>query len=166
MPRYLLKTNGKTSGPHSLAALEQMSSVRAFDESALLTPEGAEEWKPVRDLPELQAVLFPPRKAIPFKEKSFETVAQENNEPISVDKILHANLVAEAKNAPPFNPVVRFPNRRRRDFLTAVILCDLLAAGVAWYLPHSQIVSVSVLSFVAITNLGLYWLFYQIMDRY
>ena len=166
MPRYLLQISGKTSGPHSLAALQEMASVRAFDESTLIAPENTDDWKPVRDIPELHVVLFPPRKTISFKDKVFESTPQESDEPVSVHEILNANLVAEAKNGPLFKPGVKYIDRRRRDFLFTVILCDLVGGAIAWYAPLSHDLMVILLTFFGILNLGLYWLFYQIMDRY
>jgi len=165
MSRYLLKIADKISGPHSIAALQEMASVRAFDESALLAPEGTEDWKAVRDIPGLPDLLFPPRKTISFKAKSFESLPQETKEPVTVHEILHANLEAEAKSGP-LRPMVKYPNRRRRDFLTCVILCDLAGGAIYRYLPLSHDATVILVTAFAILNLGLYWLFYQIMDRY
>jgi hypothetical protein len=165
MPLYLLKIADKISGPHSITALQEMASVRAFDEAALLALENTEDWKAVRDIPELQGVLFPPRKTISFKATVFESLPQESTEPVTVHEILHANLVSEAKNEP-LRPMVKYPNRRRRDFLTCVILCDLVGGAIYRYMPLSHDITVILITFFAILNLGLYWLFYQIMDRY
>jgi len=166
MPRYLIKIGEETTGPYSVAALQEMASVRAFAESTLITAELSEDWKPVRDIPELQALLFPPRKTLTFKDKAFESLPQETREPVSVHEILHANLVAEAKNAPPFLPRVKHRNRRRSDFLLCIVLCDLVGAAIWWYLPRNHDTTVLLLSFFGIINFGFYWLFYQIMDRY
>jgi len=166
MSRYLLRTADKTSGPHSVAALQEMASVRAFDENAVLALENTEDWKAVRDIPGLSALLFPPRKSISLKAKSFETLSSTATEPVTVHEILHANLVAEAKNASSLRPMVAYPNRRRRDFLLCVVPCDLLGGGIAWFLPRSHDTWVILAIFFAMINLGLYWLFYHIMDRY
>jgi len=165
MSRYLLKIADQTSGPHSVTALQEMASIRAFDEAARLALENTEDWKAVRDIPGLQDLLFPPRKTISFKAKTFETVHQEDTEPVTVHEILHANLVAEAKNTP-LRPLVKYANRRRRDFLTCVVLCDLLGGVIAWLLPRSHDTTVILVIVFAILNFGFYWLFYQIMDRY
>ena len=166
MSRYLLKIAGKTTGPHSIAALQEMASVRAFDETTEVAAELSEDWKPVRDLPELHSLLFPPRKTLTFKDKAFESLPQESSEPVSVHEILHANLVAEAKNAPAFLPRSNYRNRRRSDFLLCIILCDLVGAALWRYLPRNHDVTVILLSILGIINFGFYWLFYQIMDRY
>jgi len=164
MPRYLLKVEGKISGPHSEVALQEMASVRAFDDSALITLEPTEGWTPVRDLSRLNAELFPARKTISLKAKAIETVPQENNELISIDKILHDNLVAEAKT--PFKPMARRPNRRRRDFLYAVIVLNCAIGAAYHYLPRTREIEIAAGSAAALVTIGLYWFFYQIMDRY
>jgi len=166
MSRYLLKIGDKTTGPHGIAALQEMASVRAFTETALVTDEFSEDWKPVRDIPELHALLFPAKKTLTFKDKTFETLPQETSEPVSVHEILQANLVAEAKHPAPFLPRSNYRNRRRSDFLLCIILCDAIGAAAWWYLPRNHDTTVILLSFLGIINFGLYWLFYQIMDRY
>lgn len=164
MPRYLLKVDGKTTGPHSEIALQEMASVRAFDESALLAPEQTEDWKAVREIPELLALFFPPKKTIQLKEKAFETVPQESTEPVTVDQILRDNLAAEA--AIPRKPLRRLPNRRRRDFLFAILVIDGGLGGLWHFLPRTQETDFAFGAAAALLTLGLYWLFYQIMDRY
>jgi len=166
MPGYRLKISDKTTGPHSVAALQEMASVRAFDETAQVTPESSEDWRSIRDIPELHTLLFPPRKTLTFKDKAFESLPQETTEPVSVHEILHANLVAEAKTAPVLRSHAKYRDRRRSDFLVCIILCALLGGGVWWYLPRSHDTTVILLSFFGVVGLGLYWLFYQIMDRY
>jgi hypothetical protein len=164
---YLLKIDGKTSGPHSLAALTEMASIRAFDDATLIALDNTEDWKPVKENPELLVMFFPPRKTILLKEKTFETIGNDaTTEPVSVHAILSGNLAAETKNSPLFRPGVRYRNRRRRDFLTSVILCDLVGGAVAYYVPLTHDTKILLLTFFAIINFGLYWLFYQIMDRY
>jgi hypothetical protein len=164
MPRYLLNVDGIISGPHGEPALRDMASLRAFDESALLAPESTEDWKAVRDLPELCTLLFPPRKTISLKAKAIETVPQENNEPISVDQILHENLVAEART--PAKPMARRPNRRRRDFLFAVLVLNGAIGAAYHYLPRTREIEIAAGSAAALVTVALYWFFYQIMDRY
>lgn len=165
MLRYSLKIDGKLSGPHSVPALQEMAALRAFDEATPIAPELTEDWKPVREIPELNAVLFPPRKAIQLKAKVFESIPQIA-EPASVSELLRGNLDAEAKNPPSPRFVIRRPNRRLRDFLTAAILFNLIGGAGVYFLPHNHVITVSLGSYFAIINLGLYWLFYQIMDRY
>lgn len=164
MPSYLLKVAGKISGPHSDIKLQEMASVRAFDESAELAPESTEDWSAVRDIPELHARFFPPKKAISLKEKVIKIVPQENNEPITVDQILSDNLEMESRL--PRRKERRLPNRRRRDFFASVLILDGAIAATWYYLPRTQEIEIAACSAAALTTLGLYWLFFQIMDRY
>jgi len=164
MPRYLLNVDGKISGPFSDTALQEMASVRAFDGSALLAPEATEDWKAVRDLPELHAQLFPPRKTISFKAKVIESLPETNNEPISVDQILHENVVVESKI--PLKKGRRHVDRRRRDFLFALILLNGAVAAAWYYLPRDKDYDTIALAIAGLITGGLYWVFYQMMDRY
>jgi hypothetical protein len=164
MPRYLLKVGDITSGPHSEIALQEMASIRAFDADALVAPELTEDWKAVRDWPELHALLFPARKTIPLKAKAIDVIPQGSNEPVSVDQILRENLAAEALL--PRKPMRRLPNRRRRDFLFSIIMIDGTIGAAYYYLPRSQEIKIAAISAAALITLALYWLFYQIMDRY
>jgi hypothetical protein len=164
MPSYLLKVNGKISGPHSDTKLQEMASVLAFDEAAELAPESTEDWKAIRDIPELHTRFFPPKKTITLKEKVIVTLPQENNEPITVDQILNDNLEMEARLPP--KKVIRRPNRRRRDFLASVLMLDGAIAAAWYFLPRSQEIEIAAASAAVLMTLGLYWLFYQMMDRY
>lgn len=164
MPRYLLKVDGKISGPHSDIKLQEMASVRVFDESSELALESTEDWKAIRDIPELCTLFFPPRKTISFKAKPVEAVSQENTEPITVDNILHDNLEMEARL--PRKKEIHRPNRRRRDFLTSVIMLDGAIAAAWYYLPRSQEIEIAACSAAALITIGLYWIFFQMMDRY
>jgi len=164
MPRYLLKVDGKISGPHSDIKLQEMASVRVFDESAELAPEATEDWKSVRDIPELHTRFFPPKRVISLKEKVIETLPQENNEPITVDQILNENLEFEARL--PRKKMIRRPNRRRRDFLASVLMLDGAIAAAWHFLPRTQEIEIAAGSAAVLVTLGLYWLFFQMMDRY
>ena len=164
MPRYLLKVEGRISGPFGEAALEEMASVRAFDEKALLAPEGTEAWPVLSQMHELCARCFPPKRKIELKTKAFEKVAEGNNEPVSIAKILQENLSAEAKLPP--KPMPRLPNRRRRDFLFTLLFIAAVLGGLWYYLPHSKASDVGFGSAAVLCAFGTYWLFYQIMNRY
>ncbi len=164
MPSYLLKFEGKVSGPHSDIKLQEMASVRAFDESAELAPEATEDWKTIRDLPELMPRFFPPKKTITLKAKVVTTMPEASDEPITVDKILHDNLVAEAKI--PQKKGKRHVNRRRRDFLFSFIFLNGGIAAAWHFLPHSKDYDTIAMLAGGFVTIGLYWVFYQMMDRY
>lgn len=164
MSRYLLKVEGKVSGPFTEMALQEMASVRAFDNTALLAPQNTEDWKPICEQPALDSLLFPPRKTVKLKMKDFEKVETPNTEVVSVDQILQENLAAEASR--PHKPMKRLPNRRRRDFLFSLIVIDGAFAALWHFLPRTQEIDVAFGSAAALSTLAIYWLFYHIMDRY
>lgn len=165
MPRFHLKVGEKITGPFSDTALEEMASVRVFDPDAQLAPEGTEEWKPVREMPELLARFFPPKKTISLKARQIEVTEETNKEAISVDEILQDNLAAEA--AAPRKPMKRLPNRRRRDFLIATVVFNGVIWGGYYYLQPQTLEYKPIFTGVSVLlSVGTYWLFYQIMDRY
>ncbi len=164
MPRYLLKIEGKISGPHSDIKLEEMASVRAFDESAELAPETTEDWKAISDIPDLHARFFPPKKSISLKAKVIEIMPDASDEPITVDQILKDNMEAEAKL--PQKKGRRYTNRRRRDFLFSLVFLDGGIAAAWYYLPHSKDYDTIAMMAAGLVAIGLYWIFYQMMDRY
>lgn len=164
MPRYLLKIDGKISGPHSDIKLQEMASVLAFDESAELALESTNDWKAVRDIPELHTRFFPPKRIISLKEKTIETLPQENNEPITVDQFLNENVEFEARL--PRKKAIRRPNRRRRDFFASLLMLNGAIAAAWYYLPRTQEIEIAACSAAVLITLGLYWLFFQMMDRY
>jgi hypothetical protein len=164
MPRYRLNVDGKISGPFTEVALHEMASVRAFDNTAFLAPENTEDWKLISEMPELEASLFPPKKSVKLKVREFEKVEVKNDDVVSVDQILRENLEAEAST--PHKAMKRLPNRRRRDFLFSLIVIDGVLGGLWHYLPRSQETDVAFGSAAILCTVGIYWLFYHIMDRY
>lgn len=164
MPHFRLKVGEKITGPFSDAALEEMASVRVFDADAQLALEGTEEWKTVREMPELLVRFFPQKKSLSFKAKQIEVVAETNTETISVDQILLENAAAEA--LVPQKKLKSLPNRRRRDFLFSIILINGIIWGAYFYFPQMQETQIAAASASALATVGTYWLFYQIMDRY
>jgi hypothetical protein len=164
--RYLVRVNDRVLGPHSLESLQQMASTQAFDENALISPEGTEQWSVLRDAPELRTSLFPGARKFQFKEKPFTAVNKPANEPISVEEMLRGNIA----KAQPFEPTVVVgqprPNRRRRDFVTAIVFGYAAIGLIVWWAPRNPIVFVGAVSLGAVFTLGLYWVLYHVMDRY
>ena len=164
--RYLVRTNERDFGPHSIESLQQMASMRAFDENALISPEGTNHWSVLRDSPELRASLFPGPRKLQLKEKPFTSVNLPANAPISVEEMLRGNI-AKAK---PFEPTVvvenPYPNRRRRDFFVTILMGYGFIGLIVWLAPRSPLVFVGAVSFAAVFTAGLYWVLYHVMDRY
>ena len=165
MPRYLLKVDGKVSGPYGERALQEMASVRSFDETAMVAPEATETWALITQVPELHELLFRPAdRHLHLKAKPFEVIEQRHPDVVSVDQILQENLAAEMRAARP--PLKRYPNRRLRDFVVALVLI-LGALGGLWYaLPHSRAVEIGLLSTAAFASAAVYWVLFHIMSRY
>ena len=164
MPRFRLKVGEKITGPFSDAALEEMASVRVFDADAQLALEGTEDWKAVREISELLIRFFPQKKSLSFKAKQIEIVEVTNTETLSVDQILLENAAADA--LVPQKKLKSLPNRRRRDFLFSIIVINGVIWGAYFYFPQMQETQIAAVSASALATVGIYWLFYQIMDRY
>lgn len=164
MPRFRLKVGEKITGPFSDAALEEMASVRVFDADAQLALEGTEDWKTVREMPELFVRFFPQKKSLSFKAREIEVIEEKSSETISVDQILLENAAAAA--LVPQKKLKRLPNRRRRDFLFSIVLMNGVIWGAYFYFPQMQETQIAAVSASALVTVGTYWLFYQIMDRY
>lgn len=169
LPRYYVKTESGTTGPHSLDALRQMADLRAFTDEALVGQENGTEWTVLRDLVELHAELFPPSaRKFTLKGKSIEIINSKHNSdaPITVEAILHANLARQQVSEPPLSLEVKRRNRRQRDYWLLMIAGNLFGATLAVFLPHNPFVMVFLLSFFVVFNLGLYWVAFHVMARY
>jgi hypothetical protein len=163
--RYYLPIDGQVSGPHSLTALKEMASVRAFNADTLIVAEGAETWVPLHTLPDLCAQLFPTGTAYSLKNAPPRARA-EAGPPIVVEEILHKNLANQTVHEAPLDPVDHRPNRRRRDFLLLFAAGNLVALTAFLLMPRDPIVMVPLGSFFVLFNIGVYWVFYHVMDRY
>ncbi|MGC4074316.1 MAG: DUF4339 domain-containing protein [Nibricoccus sp.] len=167
--RYYVTLDGKVSGPHGLEALRQMASVHAFTRDTLATPEHAENWQPIHAQPELADALFPTTTKLQLKAKAI-THTVDSVTPVSVEEILRTNLASEARSTPQSDYTARSGRRpglaRTRDYLIATIFGNALG-GAAWYfLPHDQLILVFIVSYLTMLNVGLYWIFYHVMNRY
>lgn len=165
MAHYRLSIKGKVSGPHSLEALKEMASIGAFDRTALLAPDGTDQWKSVGESGDLATQLFPERPKMQLKAKAI-VATPDSDQPVSVDQILAGNVAADNRRAEPLIVKRRMIRRRTTDFLLAVAALDLVAAAGWYFLPHNAVVIVALLSYVAISNLGVYWVYFHIIDRY
>jgi hypothetical protein len=168
-PRYYLALDGQVSGPHGLDALRQMASVHAFTRDTLVTAEHEENWQPLHALPELANALFPATAKLQLKAKTV-ALTTDSITPISVEEILRNNLSAEARAAPPPDYTAqpsRSPGRARtRDYLLTAFLGNGVGAAAWHLLPHNPVIFVLLLSFFTLFNIGLYWTFFHVMDRY
>jgi hypothetical protein len=168
-PRYYLALDGKVSGPHGLDALRDMASVHAFTRDTLATREHVENWQPIHALPELADVLFPAAAKFQLKAKAV-TLTADSVTPVSVEEILRDNLAAHARTAPPPDYTAqpsRPPGRARsRDYWIAMIACNALGLAAYFVLGRSAYTAIPLLAYFTMTNIGLYWVFFHVMDRY
>lgn len=168
-PRYYLALDGQVSGPHGLEALREMASVQAFTRDTLATTEGTENWLPIHAIPGLADALFPVSAKFQLKEKVIIETA-DSNKPVVVEDILRDNLTAETGRVTPVDYTTR-PSRppganRRRDFPVSIVCANALGLTAYLLLPAHPAILVPLLAYFVIINIGLYWTFYHVMDRY
>lgn len=172
-PPYYLIEDGKTTGPHSLIVLHQKAEIRVIDpESSVrpVTPADA-PWLPIRTLPDLHALLFPPKTAPTLA--THRSVAVTNppintaGGPIEVERLLRGNT-ARLVATEHFNPSA-ISNRRHRRHCT-YLLTVLAFAAPGWaalrfrLIPHTEMAFVLLVSFVALAALLSYWIIYHVTD--
>jgi hypothetical protein len=167
--RYYLALDGKVAGPFGHVALREMASVNTFKPDTLCTPEGSENWQPIHAVPEL-AVLFPLTEKLQLKSKLIIPTS-DSVTPISVEEILRGNLSADARRQsdspaleqqPPPNP----GRGRRRDYLIACALFNGIGLLALLVLHRNAFTYAFLLSYFVTSNIGLYWIYYHVMDRY
>lgn len=172
-PPYHLLEDGRPTGPHSLLVLRQKAKIRVIGpESAVrpLVPSDA-PWLPIRAIPDLHALLFPPKpapalgSAAPFD--AANAAADASRRAVEIDRVLldnTARLVASEH----FNPSrIRGPRarRRRRYLLTVAAL-----SAAAWTLyrlgpfPRSDMIALLFASAVVVAALLCYWIMYHVAD--
>lgn len=168
-PRYYLALDGQLSGPHSLTVLHEMASVHAFTRDTLATPEGTENWQPIHAIPALVGALFPAAPKHQLKSKAI-ALTTDSTTPVSVEEILRNNLSAEVRAVPAADYTTqptRPPGRaRRRDYWFSMIACNALGLVAYFILGKSAYTAIPLLAYFTMTNIGLYWVFYHVMDRY
>ncbi len=167
--RYFVIVDGKASGPHGIDALRQMASIHAFNRDSLITPEHAENWLPIHALPALGDQLFPPVPKLQLKSRVVVPTLDATT-PVSVEELLRKNLTAEERLSPPRDytqPAPRAPGKaRNRDYLIAALACNALGLAALLVLPRTPHIGVPLLAYFVVINVGLYWVFYHVMDRY
>ena len=166
--RYYLVLDGAVTGPYSLIALQEMASVGTFTVETLITSEGSDAWLPIHALPHLASTLFRTKPLPQLKPKEI-TFTADAKDPVSVEGLLRDNLDAEARRAadlPTPLPARPLGRDRRRDFCIALIVANGLALAAFAILPRSIYIDVPLASYVVMSNSGLYWIYYHVMDRY
>jgi hypothetical protein len=167
--RYYLVLDGSVSGPHSVDALREMASVHAFNGDCLATPEHEENWLPIHARPVLASAILPTAAKYQLKARAITPVS-DSAKPVTVDELLRGNLAADARQSPPIDYTAtpsRPPGRaRNRDYLVAAAACNALGLALLFLLPRTPYIAVPLLAYFVVINIGLYWVFYHVMDRY
>jgi hypothetical protein len=183
-PPYLVcpKPGAPVEGPHSLRVLRQQAEILVLTPGSLVRPAEAsdEPWRPIEAIPDLFALLFPPRTE-PRPQLSANpgaNIVRTNaatdaaNAPINVINLLQENRAHEAlaeQNLP------RATRRRRglsgtsnrpRDFLLvlAVLWGALTYAVLNHRLATEQLVVLGLGA--AFVSLMVYWVLFHVADRY
>jgi hypothetical protein len=169
---YLIE-DGHATGPHSLAVLKQKASIRVITADTPIRPADAPDtdWRPLRELPELHALLFAPRSSLTLGSARFESVnssTDATNPGWDVTGLLRANAAHERqliRSTPPPPPPPKPRNRRRRDYLLIAIPLNIGCVVVAPFIPFGFINPFLIGLFV-MGNIGLAWVLYGVMDPY
>jgi hypothetical protein len=161
-PAYYLVEDGRATGPHSLDVL--------LRPDALVHPVDAAPntgWRPLRDEPELHALLFPARAAPTLGVAHFDSVNAATDaatDRFDIATALQDNTarqrVAEGDLLRPQPPR---PNNRRRDYLVCTIglnlFCLLMGFLIGFLNPF-------LIGLCVMGNIGLAWVLYGVMDHY
>ena len=167
--RYYLILDGKIAGPYGVRALQEMASVRSISIDTPIAREGSENWQSIGNDAELSAAVFPvaPKHQLKAKVISYTPDARD---PVSVEDLLRGNLSAAARREPSTAAIAaaspRPGRKRRRDFIVAIAACNALGLAAFFLLPRTPYILVPLLSYFVLSNIGLYWIYYQVMDRY
>lgn len=174
-PPYFLIEDGHPTGPHSLVVLHQKADIRVITPESAVRPAGSPDapWLPIRALPDLHALLFPPRTAPTLGSARFSATnppigAPAAHRPVEVGQILQDNtarLVASER----FNPAGKLPSRRGRRH-RSYLLTVLAVAAPAWaayrygLVPRNDATLLFLVSGVGLVALMSYWIIYHISD--
>ena len=172
-PPYLLLENGQATGPHSLLVLRQKAEIRVLGPEASVRPSSSPDapWLPIRAIPDLHDLLFPPKTAPALATSRCPTradaVAATAAPCVEVQSLLQDNtsrLVASERFDPGAIPDRRL--RRHRAFFLAVAV--FAAPASAFYrfgpLPRTETTLLTLACFVGATALVSYWIIYHVTD--
>ena len=171
-PPYFLIEDGLPTGPHSLIVLLQKAEIRMLKPDASVRPLAPSDapWLPIRSIPDLHALLFPPKTAPTLGTAHFSSTyppIDTATRPFEVERMLRENT-AQQVAAERFNPSA-IPSRRLRRHRSFLI--SLLAfAAPAWavyrfgVVPRTEMSVILLGSFVCLAALLLYWILYHVSD--
>lgn len=174
-PGYEILDHDRVSGPHSLVALRQMAEIYVLTpQTPVRLPARAgatpDAWRPISELPELHADLFPPR-ATPAPRLAggegpapIDTLADARRESFDVLAIQRDNSARlRACEDDLLRDIGERPNLRRRDYLVCFVALNLFVAGAGQVVGY---LNPFLIGLAVIGNLGLAWVLYGVMSRY
>ncbi len=170
---YYLAEDGATTGPHTPLVLLQKAGIHALHPESLVidaaTP-GA-PWRPIREVPELHALIFPAPSAPKLGLGAFTpsgAPADTGFAATDIHQLLHDNTARQlaSEDLAAARPLVPVGTRRRRDFWLLLIAGDAVAVGSGFFLGFGPVQAVFILSFLVFFSLSLYWVLYHAMDPY
>lgn len=165
--RYRVRSADVTYGPHPLATLRDMASVRVFSDEAFIAGEFTDDWVPICAQPALRDAIFPPGRKLTLKEKNFVSVnTPASDPPPTIEEILRKNIAHQTAHEAPLSLEDRRPNRRRRDFIFLLLAGNGGIAALTALLPHNPVALLFALAFVVMFSLSAYWIMFHIMERY
>ncbi|MCW5547650.1 MAG: hypothetical protein KIT44_01670 [Opitutaceae bacterium] len=110
----------------------------------------------------------PPPQRYGLKAREFQKENQPATPPApSVHEILRANLAhgQAVEDAKPMD-LTDHRTKRTRDYWLLMIAGNGLG-GLLWFLlPSSQLISILLPGVLLVLNLGLYWIMFQVMEKY
>ena len=168
---YELQESGCVTGPHSLVVLRQKAEIHVLRPDHLVRLASAPEpgpWLPIREIPELCELLFPPRARPRLStlvvHDSTNTRTDASTPATDVFKLLKDNSAHQrAAEDDLLKDLGPRPNNRRRDYLILAFSLNVFVAAVGSFVGYHNPFLIGLWT---MGNLGLIWVLYFVMDRY
>jgi hypothetical protein len=171
LPSFYLIEGHEPTGPHSVQVLRQKADVYAITLDTAVKPSEPPDaiWAQIHEIPELRALLFPPKKTLnlrTFAPFQGTPEIEARHEPIHVEDMLQKNalhqIAAEEFVPRKLSHSPRFI--RNRNFILLA-----LALNVPSFLGYCLLTSempalVIAPTLAAVATVVLYWFMYQLAD--
>ncbi len=172
-PTFQLVEGDQVTGPHSLAVLRQKADIHVItpDTPARPVAHPPEPWRPIRDWPELHALLFAAKTSVHLRDARFHSTNAQtdaDSDPIDVQDILRGNAAAQKTSELRETNATPTPDpyaRRRRLFAVTAALVVLPAAAICFLLlPGTQGVITATAGIVLSALAVIYWIMFHVLD--
>ncbi len=171
LPSFYLIENHEPTGPHSVQVLRQKAEILVITPDTAVKPSEPADalWAQIHEIPELCALLFPPKKALnlrtfaPFK--ATPTI-EAQHEPVHVEDLLRTNALNQI-SAEEFTPrkhshSTRF--RRNRNFILSALAINV-PSFLAFCLMTSEVPALVIApTLAAVATVILYWFMYHLAE--